>query len=146
MGARQNTRDEAIEWACAIPGIPRTKGNHTKRVRRGNRVFSVQSDASAAAEQVVELWAAAHPPPRLLTGPLEVNVGFIFPLPRRNPEAHKDGDWCLRRVDRGNLLKLLEDAIQGIVYADDAQVVTGTVSKVWGVEPWTLVVVRELRR
>lgn len=70
----------------------------------------------------------------LLHGPLRVVVQFWF----ARPETHYiDGferradapTWYLRKTDLDNLAKLVLDAMSGIIYADDHQVVSLDISK-----------------
>jgi len=53
------------------------------------------------------------------------------------------GDPCAKHVDRGNLLKLVEDAMNGLVYEDDSQICGGDVQKIWGLEEETRVTIRK---
>ena len=56
--------------------------------------------------------------------PLEVRTRFIFPMPksRKNP-------WATSRPDLDNLYKAVTDAMNGIVYKDDSQIVRGLLEK-----------------
>ena len=58
--------------------------------------------------------------------PLECRVRFVFPLPksRKNP-------WATSRPDLDNLYKSVTDAMNGIVYKDDAQIVRATIEKAY---------------
>ena len=58
--------------------------------------------------------------------PLECRVRFIFPLPksRKNPYATS-------RPDLDNLYKSVTDAMNGIVYKDDSQIVRAFVEKAY---------------
>lgn len=58
--------------------------------------------------------------------PLECRVRFIFPLPktRKNP-------WATSRPDLDNLYKAVTDAMNGIVYKDDAQIVKASIEKAY---------------
>jgi len=60
--------------------------------------------------------------------PLECRVRFIFPLPksRKNP-------WATSRPDLDNLYKAVTDAMNGIVYKDDAQIVRASIEKAYEV-------------
>lgn len=60
------------------------------------------------------------------SGPLECRVRFIFPLPktRKNP-------WATSRPDLDNLYKAVTDAMNGIVYKDDAQIVRASIEKAY---------------
>lgn len=68
------------------------------------------------------------------TGPLAVEVDFMMPVPqswskKKKQQAH-DGDlWHTSRPDVDNLLKLVLDAANGVLWVDDAQIVSFGASK-----------------
>jgi len=76
-------------------------------------------------------WQRNHPDHVPFSGPLRLEVTFIFPRPKgmmwkkkpmpRVPHTH--------RPDRTNLIKAVEDALNGIAWRDDAQVYTGNADK-----------------
>lgn len=68
---------------------------------------------------------AGRPP---LEGPLELSASFHRCRPKRKGEARAPLP-DTRKPDVTNLVKLLEDALTGIVFADDAQVVRISASK-----------------
>jgi len=81
-------------------------------------------------------WNFTDPP---LTVPIRLNVAFIRRRPRSHYGTGRNADKVKRsapafpitRPDRGKLLRAVEDALTGIVYRDDAQVVDGYVVKTW---------------
>jgi Holliday junction resolvase RusA-like endonuclease len=100
-------------------------------MKRGKRRFFAPAASTVKAERsahehVVEQYGDTAP----REGPLRVDVEFRFALPKK-ANGCAPGDPCLSRVDRGNLLKLIEDAMTGVVYVDDSQIVSGDVRKVW---------------
>ena len=60
--------------------------------------------------------------------PLECRVKFVFFLPksRKNP-------WATSRPDLDNLYKAVTDAMNGIVYRDDSQIVRAIIEKCYEV-------------
>jgi Holliday junction resolvase RusA-like endonuclease len=143
------------EWSCVIPGRPTSKGNSRRILRAGGRAFAASSHQTIQAERNARAIAWAERPPELLCGPLLLDVVFCFAIPqakrervsargRVRPAQIIAGEPCMRRVDRGNLLKLIEDALEGVVYADDSQIVGGDVRKVWGERDETRVTVRTM--
>lgn len=75
------------------------------------------------------------------TAPIFLEAEFSF----QRPKAHYTGGnrergvlkehapaFPIGKPDRGKLLRCIEDALAGIVYVDDAQVVDGKVTKVYG--------------
>lgn len=75
------------------------------------------------------------------TGPIYLEAEFAFQRPmshytggnrERGVLKHDAPAFPTGRPDRGKLLRCIEDALAGIVYRDDAQVVDGKVAKVYG--------------
>lgn len=68
-------------------------------------------------------------------GPVSLNVVAVFERPASVPGS----DWSYahhEKQDRDNLLKIVQDAANGIVYRDDRQVCTGAAIKVWAPPRW----------
>jgi len=106
------------------------------RLLPSKRAVKAESDARS----VITARAPATP----LVGPVVVDACFVFAVPqgkRKGRHKIEFGSPCLLRIDRGNLLKLIEDAMNGLVYLDDSQVVGGSVAKIWGDVDETRVVV-----
>ncbi len=132
-----------MTYSLIIPGKPRTKGNSARIFKKGRRRFVMPSAAAVSAEKSARDYVAiqwTRPP---LEGALQVDVSFVFALPKKK-NGCEVGDPCLKKVDRGNLLKLVEDAMNGIAYKDDSQIVAGDVSKWWGVQDQTEVTITVL--
>ena len=56
-----------------------------------------------------------------------------FKIPKFGENRKKTiGDYCTLTPDISNILNMLHDVCQGIVYTDDKQVVDGVCKKVWG--------------
>ena len=73
-----------------------------------------------------------HRPDKPLTGPLALNVLWLFP----KGSSHKHGEWRVTKPDTDNLQKLLKDCMTKCgFWKDDAQVVRETVEKRWADEP-----------
>ena len=73
----------------------------------------------------------------LLRGPVRLTVVFY----RARLAGHFTSKGALRagapaypatKPDRGKLLRAIEDALEGVLYANDSQVVSGEVCKRWG--------------
>lgn len=60
-------------------------------------------------------------------GPVGVRCQFCFKTPKKN--AEKEGEWRVGRPDLDNLLKAVTDAMNGIVYNDDSQIVMTLATK-----------------
>ena len=81
------------------------------------------------------------------TGPVEVHVTASFVIPTAWPkwklEAAENGLIChTTKPDGDNILKAAKDALNGVVWIDDAQVVMATVVKQYADRPSVKIVVR----
>jgi Holliday junction resolvase RusA-like endonuclease len=70
----------------------------------------------------------------LLEGPLRMDVTIFIARPEylckpRELKADAGPRWAPRTPDRSNVMKNLEDALQGVCYANDAQLVAGECRK-----------------
>lgn len=70
----------------------------------------------------------AHGSPKPLEGPVKLEVAFYFQMPKvmlkkynRDPDAFQDWEHT-KRPDLSNLIKFVEDSLNGIAYHDDAQI------------------------
>ena len=83
----------------------------------------------------------------LFSGPLHLAVQFVYSHPKSWTEAKKrkpESRWKTSRPDADNLLKLVKDALNGVVYHDDAQVTFTEVRKLYGEMTGTFVTVEPL--
>ena len=92
-----------------IPGAPRTKKNHGRRIKRGNMIYHVQSVAHEEWNAAMQLWLA------------KVRTGCPFGLPLGTP-VHVSALFY-RHADVGDLngyQQALGDALeQGRIIAND---------------------------
>lgn len=82
-----------------------------------------------------------------LTGPLRLTVNAVWPWPKSMTEKKRrvaGAHWRTSRPDADNIAKLVGDAMNGVVYADDAQIVSQTVTKQYGLSGATYVLVEEI--
>lgn len=120
-----------------LAGEPKGKGR-PRFARANGRAFtpaatrSYESALRYAAQEIM----GSRP---LLTGPLEVLVVAAFPIPASFSKA-KRADAIMgtlrptKKPDADNLMKTL-DALNGVVFVDDAQVVEGAIKKVYAEKP-----------
>lgn len=86
---------------------------------------------------------------QLLDGPLHLDVRAVFAIPRSWPAGKRalalTGD--LRptiKPDADNIIKVIADGLNGIAYRDDAQLVSGSFAKVYGVEPFVVATIKSV--
>jgi crossover junction endodeoxyribonuclease RusA len=111
-----------------VRGTPAPQGSKRALVHRSTgRAVVMESAGQGLKDWRADVKAAAFNagPADLLTGPLMVSVIFTLPKPKSAPKSRK---WPDRRPDLDKLLRAALDAMTGVVFADDAQVV--------GVEAW----------
>lgn len=119
-----------------VYGIAQPAGSKRGFVKAGRVVIT---DASAKSRpwkaQVSDAAAQASDGP-LLAGPLTLTVDFYLPRPKGHigvkgvrPSAPA---YPIVKPDTTKLLRAVEDALTGIVWRDDAQVVEQTVRKMYG--------------
>lgn len=137
-----DVRRLVVEVLGTPPGV---KGNSKQIVRNKitGAMFLVSSKPDRIAESALVDALLVHPsrPSSPLSGPLRLDVEAVVSVPsgwsRKKREAALSGE--LRpttRPDRGNYLKLAEDALQAAGYlADDSNVVEGDVRKSYGNPP-----------
>ena len=114
-----------------IPGEPVSKARAKLRVLPNGKVTSYTPSGTVAAEREIALIAKAHG--ARPTADLDFRVTMTFRL----------GSWQRRDID--NLMKLVLDALTGVVWADDSQVRSVTATLERGADPnGTTVVVTAL--
>lgn len=130
----------AIEFF--VPGTPRPQGSKRAFVR-GNRAMMVES-----AGQPLKDWRAAvrleagyamddQDPSDPFAGPVEIKLAFRFVRPKSH--LLRDGSLAKGRSehhtirpDIDKLVRAVLDAMTGVVWLDDSQVVAITASKGYG--------------
>ena len=119
-----------------VPGIPVPQGSKRAFIIRdkgGSRRPIMADTAKGLGEWRSRVALAAREAftrqgaPVWMDGePVALAVEFIFPRPKSLPK--KGGPYVVR-PDLSKLLRALEDGLQGVVFGNDAQVVTVTMAK-----------------
>lgn len=116
-----------------VPGRP--QGKERPRFNRATGV-AYTPKGTRAYERLVGFLAnramAGRPP---MNDPLQIEVRAHFAMPKSWTQQRKTqallGDFSPPRVDTDNIVKLVQDALNKIVYRDDKQIVKVRASKVW---------------
>lgn len=84
-----------------------------------------------------------------LSGPLAVDLIFVFPRPQAKVWKSKPMPRYFHtgKPDRDNLCKSLQDALNGLAWVDDAQICAGTIEKYHAAgdeQPHCVVTIKEI--
>jgi Holliday junction resolvase RusA-like endonuclease len=101
------------------------------------------------AEQDFGYQSLASKPVKPLTGPLRLVIRFYrakgIPSTKKGREAALAGQIRpIKKPDNSNLLKMAEDALNGIYFIDDAQIVSHSIEKFFSDTPRTEVEISEV--
>jgi len=137
-----------------VPGEPKGWQRAGKRVVRnkaGRHVAVSYTQDQTRAEQGAIKWFAnvAMQGRAPLEGPLDLRVTAFLPIPsswsaRKQQQAGAGLIWPTGKPDFDNLTKLVCDAVNKLIWRDDAQVVRATVWKLYDVRPRLVFEVRRL--
>jgi Holliday junction resolvase RusA-like endonuclease len=127
--------------AFSMSGVPRPQGRPRTRVIRQKYAVIYKDPVDADYEKAIAgiaREAMGNRPP--LKGPLSVTWRFRMPIPKsgtkRARAAMIAGETAhVSRPDCSNMLKACEDAMNGVVFLDDAQIVRGFFTKVYAERP-----------
>lgn len=134
------------EFQLMIPGKPKGK----QRARHGQGRTFTPRETVLAEQEIRRAWEGVGSP--RVDGPLRVHVTLSVTRPgshfttkgelsaagRRMTHPHR------QKPDWDNAAKLICDALNGVAWPDDVQIVQGTVVREWGIFPATYVTVMEL--
>lgn len=143
-----------------VPGEPRPQPR-PRFDRRTGRVYSGEHKSTrsvtgwrhAVALKGVEAMRNARLEP--MTGPLSLELEVYMPRPTSHHVANDPArplkktapQYHTTKPDRSNLEKAIEDALNGVTWADDSQVVDGPIRKLYARSPeevGALITIREL--
>lgn len=130
MSAEQETAPRSV--AFAVQGLPAPQGSKRalpiKRAGRyTGRVALVESSKTKVADWRTDVKTVAVQIMRgglPLSGPLVVSMTFTLPKPKSAPKRRRI--WPDKRPDISKILRSTEDALSGVVWNDDSQVVLYT--------------------
>ena len=125
---RAHARETAI--AFIVPGEP--IGFARTSVSAAGRFFTPDKQRAYMAEiSILASLAIGGMPP--IDGPVELAIRATYPVPASWSIKRKDAArWKTSKVDLSNIVKLVEDALNNIVWKDDQQVASIVAQKVYG--------------
>ena len=117
-----------------------------KALKRHRHIKSGHTyDPSKADKQDIAVVIQQQAPDILPQGPVTLDLWFYMPIPKswpkyRKAKAEKEIVPHAIRPDLSNLVKLVEDAANSILYADDKQIVRIRTSKHYSLKPRTEII------
>lgn len=115
--------------------------------RQGNfiKVYDSQSKEKGRIKRHIFEFYSGNP----LTIPISINIEFGMPIPKSTSKAKKllmskNEIYHTVKPDIDNLVKLILDCLNGIVFHDDAQVIEITARKKYSLDPFTIIKVKSI--
>lgn len=151
VGLKKRTRQGVPEVLYInIPGIPQPQERPRVRAfvdpKTGQaraQVYSRKGKTKNYRAMVAHEASLVMKGRDLIKDPLEVTIAFYLVKPKSKP---KYKIWADVRPDLDNYIKAVKDALKGVVYRDDAQVVALTAYKRYAIEtsPRTRIIIKRL--
>lgn len=128
-----------------VYGIPQTKGSTKAFMRPGMRFPIVTNDNTknkgwAATVTAVAQQTQSLSGERPLSGAVYLSLQFHMPKPKSLPKRVVH---CIKRPDLDKMIRSVKDALKGVFYLDDAQVVKLDAEKVYSDQPGVVVTLEE---
>lgn len=123
-----------------IPGVPVGKGR-PRAAKRGKHIQLYTPEKTATYEGVIALTARqAMAGGLLLEGPVATVMEIRLPIPqswpkRKQAAALAGTEYPTKKPDADNVIKAIFDALNGVVWHDDTQVVDIVVRKRYAAVP-----------
>ena len=125
-------------------------GKQRPKVFKKNGVSrAITPDKTVLYENLVKLSACKDGPVKRLDGEIEANIKAYYSIPKKMTRKNKelieeDKLHPTKKPDCDNVAKIILDALNGIAYKDDSQVVKLTIEKYFSYEPRVEVEIKEL--
>ena len=122
------------------PGKPQGKAR-ARTVNCGGRVHSFTPEKTVLYENLIKVCFEQAKPKdwEPLQGWVEMTIRAVFEVPKSYSKKRRE--WCLQgfekptvKSDADNIAKVFCDALNGIAYADDKQIIKLVVTKEYGEE------------
>ena len=129
--------------SLTIPGPP--VGKHRARVCRSGHAFTLAKTVNYEA-LVKQTFAAKYPDFIPMSGPVRMTLSIWLMESKETQRKLRKGInvYPTIKPDISNVLKIIEDALNGLAYVDDKQIVWVEVVKAYSEKPRVEVIVGEL--
>lgn len=115
----------------SVRGIPQSQGSKRAFIPRGSkRAVVVENNAKLRpwrADVVAAASAAYSAQP--VAGPVALRCVFYFERPKSHTRKQQAAPWKDTKPDLSKLVRGVEDALKGLIWGDDAQVVQAVSEK-----------------
>ena len=123
-----------IKFTVPVPPVAKARPRVTMR---GGFARAYTPKKTAQFEHIVADCCPLHQP---ISTPCHLSVTFHLPIPKSwskaKQKAAQDGELLpVTRPDIDNYIKAVMDALNGVAYEDDSQVVTLTAAKLYSADP-----------
>ena len=127
-----------------VRGNPKAKGSMKAFMPKGARFPIITHDNPKTRPWVsaVRIQAQQHAPIQLWLGPITLELLFTIPKPTGLPKGRPS--WAIKRPDLDKLMRSVKDALSGVIYKDDAQVIYESAKKEYGNAPGVSVVISQV--
>lgn len=109
-------------FSCTLPLHPFQKERH----RTGQDGKTYTPKRTKKAEQDLAILVKSLKPPTF-EGAIELDIVFVIKNDKKEPRTPKT-----QRPDLSNYVKLVEDALNGVLWKDDAQIFRLSALQLWG--------------
>lgn len=130
-----------------VPGVPRGWQRPADGFTGGRHRFTPKKmrHEQAAISYIAASVMAGRP---LLDGPVDLRIGAFFPIPKSWPKwrriaAEAEDMPHVVKPDASNIVKLLEDALNRVVWTDDARVCDWGGRKRYSLNPRLVIEIRQ---
>lgn len=131
---------EMYEWKFVFKGTPVPKDRPRATVINGHAVIYTPRRTHSFEIDIAVQAREQHPDKRLLNGPISLSVKFFLPYPmsyRTKPKMELVRQGLVvpsKKPDLDNLTKTYLDALNGVLWIDDCQIISMLVSKEYTLE------------
>lgn len=130
-----------------VPGKPHAQGRARATINRNTGRPRMYEDKTSKAYKEKIAWCAIEAGAdrnNLIAGAVLLNIAVYCPIPptwtrQKRKDAAEGKVHMISRPDLDNVLKSIQDALSGIVYVDDRQVVDIRISKRYSDNPRVVV-------
>lgn len=134
-----------MRYSLTIPGEPIAKAR--PRMTKSGHVYTPQRTVDYE-RWVQTLFVEEYGSPKL-EGAILLQLDLYFGIPKSRSKGTRERmrqglERPCKRPDLDNCLKAVSDALNGIAYRDDSQIVGAVIQKFWADEPRAVVTIEEL--